>query len=260
MTRRQPASPTPRAAFTVIPAVDIRGGKCVRLLHGDYNQETAYSDDPVAVACRWQDLGAPLVHVVDLDGARAGHPVNDRIVEAICRALSVPVEVSGGIRTLEAVREAISWGAGRVQLGSAAVRDPGLVQSACAEYGEAMIVSIDARDGEVMTDGWTRGSGLRAIDLGRRMAALGVPRIMYTDIARDGAMQGPNLDALREMVAAVPIPVVASGGISTVDQLRQVIATGCEGAIIGKALYEGQVDLREALAVARTADQGLRTS
>jgi phosphoribosylformimino-5-aminoimidazole carboxamide ribotide isomerase len=237
--------------FTVIPAIDIRGGRCVRLLQGDYDRETTYSADPIGMALKWQEVGAPMLHVVDLDGAKAGRPANADLIAAICASVQVPVEVSGGMRSLANVREAIKRGATRVQLGSAAIHDPALVEAACREHGDAIVVSIDARDGQVMTDGWTAGSGVNAIDLARRMVEAGVPRLMYTDIGRDGGLQGPNLDALREIVEAVPVPVIASGGITTIDQLESVIATGAEGAIIGKALYEGQLDLREALVAAR---------
>lgn len=235
----------------MIPAIDLRGGRCVRLLQGDYDQETAYSDDPVGMAVQWQELGAPMLHVVDLDGAKVGRPVQADVVAAICAAVSIPVEVSGGMRTVENVRDAVKRGASRVQVGSAAVRDREMLRAVCRAFPEAIVVSIDAKAGEVMTDGWTQGGGVPALDLAQRVVTDGVGRIMYTDISRDGALQGPNVDALREMVAAVPVPVIASGGITTIEQLRDVIATGCEGAIIGKALYEGQVDLREALAVAR---------
>ncbi len=235
----------------MIPAIDLRAGRCVRLLQGDYAQETAYSDDPVGMAMQWQELGAAMLHVVDLDGAKAGRPVQADIVAAICAALAIPVEVSGGIRTLENIREAVKRGANRVQVGSAAVKDPEMLRAACSAYPDAIVVSIDAKGGEVMTDGWTKGGGVSALELANRVVADGAARIMYTDISRDGALQGPNVDALREMVAAVPVPVVASGGITTIEQLRDVMTTGCEGAIIGKALYEGQIDLREALAAAR---------
>lgn len=250
MTSRSavPSAAASAASFAVIPAIDIRGGRCVRLLRGDYDRETQYPDDPVAVARRWERMGAPLIHVVDLDGARTGAPENATLIATICQAVNVPVEVSGGMRTLAAIQSALEGGAARVQLGSAAVADPGLVREACAAFPGAIVVAIDAKDGEVMIDGWTRASGVRATDLARRAADLGAPRIMYTDIARDGALEGPNVSALREIVESVPIPVIASGGISTLDQLREVIATGCEGAIIGKALYEGHLDLREALA------------
>ncbi len=235
----------------MIPAIDLRGGRCVRLLQGDYAQETAYSDDPVGMAVKWQELGAPMLHVVDLDGAKAGRRVQADVVAAICTALSIPVEVSGGMRTMEDIRDALKRGASRVQVGSAAVSDPEMLRAACAAYPEAIVVSIDAKGGEVMTDGWTKGGGVAALDLANRVVADGAARVMYTDIARDGSLQGPNIDSLRAMVAAVPVPVIASGGITTIEQLRAVMATGCEGAIIGKALYEGQIDLREALAAAR---------
>lgn len=237
--------------FVVIPAIDIRGGRCVRLVHGDYDRETRYADDPVEVARRWEREGALLIHVVDLDGAKAGAPVNQEVMAAICEAVSIPVEVSGGLRTLGAVATAFGYGAGRVQLGSAAVRDPGLVRDACARFPGRTVVSIDAKDGQVMTDGWLEGSGTSALDLARAMVEAGVPRLMYTDIGRDGAMSGPNLDALREMVQAVSIPVVASGGVTTLDDLHAVMATGAEGAIVGKALYEGTIFLPDAIALAR---------
>lgn len=231
----------------MIPAIDLRGGRCVRLLQGDYARETAYSDDPVAVARRWQSLGAPRLHLVDLDGAREGAPVNGVIMAAICAALEIDVEVSGGIRSLAAVDAAFAYGAGRVQLGSAAVRDPELVRAACAAHPGGIVVSIDARNGEVMTDGWREGSGVAAFDLAQRMVALGVPRVMFTDIARDGALSGPNIEALAALVRELPVPVVASGGVVTVEHLRALATAGCEGAVVGKALYEGAIDLRAAI-------------
>jgi phosphoribosylformimino-5-aminoimidazole carboxamide ribotide isomerase len=235
------------ATFEVIPAIDLRGDRCVRLLQGDYDRETSYSDDPVSVARRWQELGAPRLHVVDLDGAKDGHPVNSGTMAAICRALDIEVEVSGGLRDLAAVSAAFAYGAGRVQLGSAAVRDPELVRAACAAFPRRMVVSIDSRNGEVMTDGWLAGSGVAVLDLARRMLDLGVPRLMFTDIARDGALGGPNVEALRALVDALPVPVVASGGVAELAHLRALADAGCEGAIVGKALYEGAIDLREAI-------------
>ena len=234
----------------MIPAIDLRGGRCVRLFQGDYARETAYSDDPVAMARHWQSLGAPRLHVVALDGARSGVPANGPIVAAICAALDIEVEVSGGIRTLEAVGAALASGAARVQLGSAAVRDPVMVASACSAYPGTIVVSIDARNGEVMTDGWIEGSGLAVLDLAQRMVEAGVPRLMFTDIARDGALGGPNVDALRDLVQALPVPVVASGGVTRIEHLRDLAAAGCEGAVVGKALYDGALDLRDALAAA----------
>ncbi len=220
----------------------------MRLLQGDYARETSYSDDPVGVARRWEALGAPRLHVVDLDGARAAEPRNRAVMEAICVAVRIPVEVSGGIRNIEAVRDAFAYGARRVQLGSAAVRDPELVRRAVAAFPTDIVVSIDSRDGEVRTDGWESASGVRALELARRMVAAGVPRLMFTDIGRDSTLTEPNFEALIELVAALPVPVVASGGVAKLSDLRKLADIGCEGAIVGKALYEGTVDLAEALA------------
>lgn len=238
----------------IIPAIDLRAGRCVRLYQGDYARETAYSDDPVAMARHWEALGAPLLHLVDLDGARDGHPVNTALVTDICAALSIPVEVSGGIRDHALLEAAFAAGAGRVQLGSAAVRDPQLVADACRRYPGQIVVSVDARNGEVLTDGWLAGSGLPALDFARRMVDLGVPRLMFTDVSRDGAMNGPNLQALAALVEAVPVPVVASGGITSLAHLRAVAAVGCEAAIVGRALYEGEIDLPQAIAALADPD------
>lgn len=233
--------------FEVIPAIDLRGGRCVRLLQGDYAKETAYSSDPVAVAKRWASLGAPRIHVVDLDGAKDGAPAQSEMMAAICRAVAVPVEVSGGMRHIEHVRSALSYGAGRVQLGSVAVKDPALVLQAVAEFGDAIVVSIDAREGLVQTGGWLEASTVRALDLARAMAEAGVARVMFTDIGRDGMLTEPNYAAYEELVAALPCAVVASGGVSRIEHLERLARIGCEGSIVGKALYEGAFTLPEAL-------------
>lgn len=238
--------------FEVIPAIDLRGGRCVRLLQGDYDRETAYSDDPVAVAERWASLGAPRLHVVDLDGAREGAPRNQEVLAAICRAVPIPVEVSGGIRTAGAIAAALAYGAQRIQLGSIAVKDPSLTREAIVRFGDAIVVSIDARDGEVRTDGWLQGSNVRAVDLARELAEAGVARLMFTDIGRDGMQTEPNFDAYRELLAAVSCPVVASGGVSRTEHLVRLAGIGCEGAIVGKALYESAFTLPEALAAVAT--------
>jgi phosphoribosylformimino-5-aminoimidazole carboxamide ribotide isomerase len=240
-------------SFEVIPAIDLRGGRCVRLFQGDYARETRYSDDPVAVARRWSDLGAPRLHVVDLDGAREGKPVNTSIIEGICQAVSIGVEVSGGLRNMDAIESAIAYGADRIQLGSAAVRSPELVREAVGRYPGRIVVSIDARDGEVVTDGWLRGTGKGVLDLATAMVQAGVPRIMFTDIGRDSTLTEPNFDALAALVRDLPVPIVASGGVAHVDHLRRLAEIGCEGAIVGKALYEGSVDLTEALAAVAEA-------
>ncbi len=238
--------------FEVIPAIDLRGGRCVRLLQGDYAKETAYSSDPVAVARRWASLGAPRIHVVDLDGAKTGAPAQSEVMAAICAAVEVPVEVSGGMRQIEHVRAAIEYGAARVQLGSAAVKNPRLVHESVAQFGDAVVVSIDARDGMVQTDGWLEASTVRAFDLAQAMAAAGVQRIMFTDIGRDGMLTEPNYAAYRELVAGLSCHVVASGGVSRIDHLRELARIGCEGSIVGKALYEGSFTLPEALEAVAT--------
>ncbi len=239
-------------SFEVIPAIDLRGGRCVRLLQGDYDRETAYSGDPVAVAERWAALGAPRLHVVDLDGAKEGAPRNQEVMAAICQAVAIPVEVSGGIRSIGAIAAALAYGATRVQLGSIAIKDPALTRQAIARFGEAIVIAIDAKDGEVRTDGWLQGSNVRAIDLARELAAAGVARLMFTDIGRDGMLTEPNFGAYRELLAAVNCPVVASGGVSKVDHLVRLAEIGCEGAIVGKSLYEAAFTLPEALQAVAT--------
>ncbi|GBD23543.1 1-(5-phosphoribosyl)-5-[(5-phosphoribosylamino) methylideneamino] imidazole-4-carboxamide isomerase [bacterium HR29] len=238
--------------FEVIPAVDIREGRAVRLLRGDYAAETVYGDDPVAVAVRWASLGAPRLHVVDLDGARAGRPVNLELIGRICRSVAVPVEVSGGLRSLDAVAAAFDAGADRVQLGSAAVRSPEFAGEAARRWPGRVVVALDTRGGRIAVDGWQAEADGSLIELAERLAALGVPRLMVTDIERDGALAGPNLELYRQLVRQLPVPVVASGGVRTVADLLALAEVGCEGAVVGKALYEGVLDLRDALeAVAR---------
>ena len=233
--------------FEVIPAIDIRGGRCVRLLQGNYDRETVYGDDPAAVAREWEAQGAPRLHVVDLDGAREGRPVNRAEVAAICGAVAIPVEVSGGLRTMEDLEAAAALGAARLQLGSAAVRNPDLVNGAAERFPGMVVVAVDTRAGEALTEGWREGSGADALTLANEMVARGAPRIMVTDVARDGALEGPNVALAAEFAAALPVPVVASGGVTTADDLRALAETGCEGAIVGKALYEGRFTLADAL-------------
>ncbi len=234
-------------SFEVIPAIDIRGGRCVRLTYGDYDQETTYADDPAAVARDWEAQGAERLHVVDLDGAREGRPVNRAEIAAICEAVGIPVEVSGGLRTIEDIEGAVERGAERIQLGSAAVRNPDLVNLASERFPRMLVVAIDTRAGEALTEGWREGSGADGLALAREMVERGAPRIMVTDIGRDGALAGPNVELAAEFAAALPVPVVASGGVTTADDLRALAETGCEGAIVGKALYERRFTLAEAL-------------
>ncbi len=234
----------------VIPAVDLRGGRCVRLVQGDFDRETVFSDDPVAAARRWAREGATRLHVVDLDGAREGRPVNAEAARRIIDAVALPVEVAGGVRDLDAVASWLEAGADRVVLGTAAVRDPDLAAEACRRHGEHIVVSIDARDGIVAAEGWLEATEQRAEDLLRRLAALGVPRFVYTDIARDGTLTSPNFEAVEALVKATTAPVIAAGGVAEVAHLVRLAELGAEGAIVGLALYDGRVNLAEALAAA----------
>lgn len=232
----------------VIPAIDILGGRCVRLYQGDYAQETVFADDPVVVARRWEAQGAPRLHVVDLDGAREGHPVNSPVICSIMAAVSIPVQVGGGIRDLPTLKHYLQLGAQRVVLGTAAVKDRRLLASALALDQEAIVVAVDARNGEVMTEGWREASGQSALELMRELAGLGVCRFIYTDIARDGTLSEPNFAAMGQAARAVPVPVIASGGVSRLAHLLMLAELGLAGAIVGRALYSGDLDLAQALA------------
>lgn len=233
----------------VIPAIDLRGGKCVRLYQGDYARETVYSDDPLDTALRWVDMGAQRLHIVDLDGAKEGSPANLAAVERIARATDAPLHLGGGIRDLATARAAISAGASRVMLGTAAVEDADLIRALLAELGaERVIVSVDAKDGRVALRGWTESSGALATELVDDMARLGVVRFLYTDISRDGTLTEPNFAATEALAARAGISVLAAGGIARVEHLAQLAALGAEGAIVGRAIYTGDIDLREAVA------------
>ena len=232
----------------VIPAIDLLGGRCVRLYQGDYARETVYSDSPADVAARWVEQGAALLHVVDLDGAKAGEPVNLPAIERIASAATVPVQLGGGIRSVETARAALDMGVARVMTGTAAVSDPDAVAGMCAALGpDAVVVSVDARGGLVALDGWTRSSRVRAADLMRDMTALGVRRFLYTDVERDGTLAGPNYDAIAELVGRVDAKLMAAGGISSVRQLLRLAELGVEAAVVGKALYTGDVNLPDAI-------------
>lgn len=232
----------------VIPAVDIKGGRCVRLVRGDFRRETVYSDQPAEVARRWESLGARRLHVVDLDGAVAGEPVNLPVIEDIRRTVSVPIQLGGGIRTLETIQRLLDMGVDRVILGTVAVVNPDLAAEACRRYGERIAVSIDAGKGVVWIKGWKERSGLRAAEMARRMVGLGVQRLIYTDISRDGTLTEPHFAAIRELVSQTSLPVIASGGVAAIADLLRLAEIGVEGAIVGKALYTGNVDLAQALA------------
>lgn len=236
------------------PAIDIRGGRCVRLVEGDFSRETAYDADPSHAARRWAAAGAEWLHVVDLDGAVSGAPVNRDAVERIRGAVSTPIQLGGGLRTLAHLDEAFAIGIDRAILGTAALRDPGLVGSAVARWGDRIAVALDARDGRLATDGWLGQTEARAIDVARKLAQANVRHFIFTDIGRDGVLAGPNLASLAELVDAVDAHVIASGGISSVADIEAAAAAGASGAIIGRALYEGRIDLAQALASTRQVD------
>ncbi|MDY6832337.1 MAG: 1-(5-phosphoribosyl)-5-[(5-phosphoribosylamino)methylideneamino]imidazole-4-carboxamide isomerase [Thermodesulfobacteriota bacterium] len=237
----------------VIPAVDIKGGKCVRLLQGDMNAETVFSDDPGAMAERWAEAGAELIHVVDLDGAIEKSPRNLKTISALIRRVGVPVQVGGGIREIDTVRMYADLGVARIVIGSAAVNHPDLVTAACREFPGRIVLGIDARDGRVATEGWTSTTDIAAADLAARFEGCGVAAINFTDIHRDGMRTGPNIPAIEAFARATAIPVVASGGVSTIDDIQALLgiqAFGVTGVITGRALYDGTLDLAEAIAVA----------
>ncbi len=235
----------------VYPAIDLRGGRCVRLTQGDFARETVYGDDPVTVARRWAALGARWLHVVDLDGARAGRPVQSALVAAICAAVRIPVQVGGGMRDAAAVETVLDGGAARVVLGTVAVREPALCARLCRTWPGRVAVGIDARDGLVRVAGWLEGAAVQATVLAREAAGNGAAALVYTDIGRDGTQQGPDLAGTRAVAHAAGIPVIASGGVGAIDHVRAVAGLaddGVAGVIVGRALYTGAVDLPEALA------------
>lgn len=234
----------------LLPAIDLIDGQCVRLYQGDYAQVTTYASDPVEVARHWQEAGASWLHVVDLDGAKAGQPMNAALIERLCRETTLHIEVGGGLRTLEQIASTLAVGVERVILGTAALNDRELLTQALQRWGEHIVVGIDARDGLVAIRGWRETSSIKATELAVELSAAGVRRFIYTDIARDGAMQGPNLAALRAMLDALQgtgSMLIASGGVSSLANLQQLATLEIEGAIIGKALYTGALDLAEAV-------------
>lgn len=234
----------------IIPAIDLLDGHCVRLHQGDYDQVTRFSDDPVAQALEWQRQGASRLHLVDLDGARRGEPVNDAAVRAITAALTIPVQLGGGVRSAERAEALLACGLDRVILGTAAIEDPGLVRELAARHPGRIVVGIDAKDGKVATRGWLEQSAVEATELAAAFAASGVAALITTDIATDGTLAGPNLAFLRSMATAASIPVIASGGVGCLADLLSLLSLeplGVEGVIVGRALYDGRIDLAEAL-------------
>ncbi|MDF0551678.1 1-(5-phosphoribosyl)-5-[(5-phosphoribosylamino)methylideneamino]imidazole-4-carboxamide isomerase [Kamptonema sp. UHCC 0994] len=242
--------------MNVIPAIDLLEGRCVRLYQGDYARSQTFNENPVEVARQWVDQGATLLHLVDLDGAKAGHAVNQKAIEAIVKAVDVPCQVGGGLRDRASVSTLINLGVKRAILGTVAVEKPQLVAELCGEFPGQILVGIDARNGKVATRGWLETSEVLATDLAHQMAQLGAAEIIYTDIQRDGTLSGPNLEALRELANAVAIPVIASGGVSSIADLLSLLALeplGVTGAIVGRAIYTGDISLKEAI---RAVGQG----
>lgn len=236
----------------IYPAIDLRGGACVRLKQGDYAQETVFDNDPVAVARRWERLGAGWLHLVDLDGAKLGEPVNGDVIRRIRAAVKVPCQVGGGLRGDDHIEEAFSWGVERVILGTRALTDPGWLRSVCERHPGRIVLGLDARAGMVATHGWLETSEHRAVDVAHHVVAWRLAAIVYTDIAKDGMLEGPNFEALAELADAVPVPIIASGGVTTVEDVRALATLGLAGCIIGRALYEGRIDLTEALKTIQT--------
>lgn len=232
----------------VIPAIDLKGGKCVRLYQGDFSQETVFSEEPTEIARHWQSLGARWLHIIDLDGAAKGELCHGSLVEEIARAVHIPLQLGGGLRRIEAIAQALELGVARTILGTAAIEDHVLIQEACRKFGNSIIVSIDARDGYAATHGWQERTAVTAIELVQRMASLGVERFIYTDIARDGTLTEPNFSGVKELVAKTKLPIIIAGGISSLEHIKRLAQFGVEGVIVGRALYTGHIDLKEALA------------
>ena len=240
----------------VYPAIDLRGGRCVRLLQGEFDRETVYGDDPVAVARAWAAAGAQWLHVVDLDGARAGRPMQTTLVREICGATAMAVQVGGGLRDADAVAAVLDAGAARVVLGTVAVRDQALCQAICRAHPGRVAIGLDARAGRIRVAGWTEAEDVDAVTAASRAVAMGAAAVVYTDVERDGTELGPDVAGTRAVARAAGLPVIASGGVGSLDHVRAVAALagdGVEGVIIGRALYTGAVRLADALAVADAA-------
>ena len=233
----------------VIPAIDLKGGRCVRLFQGDFDRETVFSDDPLATARAWQEQGGLRLHLVDLDGAATGEPAHLGLITEIVRELAIPVQVGGGIRTVATAESWLAAGADRVVIGTAAVRDPEMVREVCQRHGsQRVVVAVDAKDGNVAVQGWTEATSMTVLDLGKEMASIGVVRLLYTDIARDGTLAGPDIETTALLAQETRLAVLASGGVSSVEDIQRLVETGVEGVVLGRALYTGAVDLAEAMA------------
>ena len=238
----------------ILPAIDLRGGNCVRLVKGDFKQETIYSEHPEEIALRWEGEGAEFLHVVDLDGALAGEPQNMDAIKQILQAVTIPVEVGGGIRSMESIDRLLSIGVSRVILGSVAVHKEELVQEACSAYGNRIVVGIDAKKGIVATDGWEKSASISAVELAKKLGAFGLETIIYTDISRDGTLSGVNVTETAHLARASGIKVIASGGVKSISDIEELKKRECDGiigVIVGKSIYEGTLSLTEAIAASR---------
>jgi phosphoribosylformimino-5-aminoimidazole carboxamide ribotide isomerase len=234
----------------ILPAIDLRGGQCVRLRQGDYSQETVFGNDPVTVAQRWVSQGATYLHLVDLDGAKQGRPINGDSIRRIVSSASVPCQLGGGLRSGTAIAEAFDWGVDRVVVGTKALKDSAWLERMCQRFPNKIVLGIDAKQGLVATDGWLEVSNCPALTLARQCEAWPLAALVYTDISRDGMLEGPNFEAIAELAAEVRLPVIASGGVSTLDDIRRLASLCLAGCIVGRALYEGQLDLAVVLAAA----------
>jgi len=238
----------------ILPAIDLKDGCCVRLEQGLMDKDTVYNDDPAAQAKAWQEQGGEFLHIVDLDGAFAGVPKNKAAIEAIVAAIDIPSELGGGIRDLETIEAYLDLGINRVILGTVAKENPELVKAACRKFPGQIVVGIDAKNGLVAVRGWADVTEKKATEMAKEMENFGVEAIIYTDIARDGMMQGPNIEATQALAEAISIPVIASGGLSTLDDIARLLdieSSGVTGVITGKAIYSGAIDLREAVALTK---------
>lgn len=234
----------------IYPAIDVKDGKCVRLSQGSFDKVTVYGDNLVEMALKWEKAGARYIHMVDLDGARKGCLVNLEAIAEVAASVKIPVQLGGGIRNLQAVEAALDRGIARVILGTSAVKDREFVKNALKAYGEKIVIGIDAKDGWAAIDGWEKTSEFRAVDFALEMEELGARTIIYTDISRDGMLQGPNLKAMKEMAGAVGMEVIASGGVGSLKDIEDLKDIGMPGVIVGKALYTGVVELENALKIA----------
>ena len=235
----------------IYPAIDIKDGSCVRLYKGRFDDMTVYGSDPAAMAKKWEKLGGEYIHVVDLDGALKGHGVNADVIKKICETVNVPVQTGGGIRTIDDIETKLSCGIARVIIGTKAVSDAEFVKRAVDKYGDRIVIGIDAKNGMVAVEGWEKTSDFKAVEFAKKMAAIGVKTIVYTDIATDGTLAGPNVAAMKEMAESVDINVIASGGVGNIEHIRALLPCGVEGVITGKALYTNNIDLADAIKVGK---------